>query len=211
MLYFKPFGYVEREVTGMSEKEKQEIVEEETLSDEIIDKETINNEASENEETQNNEDEKVKALQVELDNVSKEKEDLYQKVLRVQADFDNFRRRTKKEKENDLKYKSQELAMELLPVVDNFERALQVEIGDDVMKNFVEGMNMIYRQLTTALDKAGIEEIPAEGEPFDPNLHQAVMQVNEEDKESNTVVEVLQKGYKLKDRVIRPAMVKVNQ
>ncbi len=150
-------------------------------------------------------------LEQEIEQLKTEKDELQQKLLRVQADFENFRKRTKKERENDLKYKSQDIALELLPVVDNFERALQVEMEEEAARKLVEGMEMIYRQLLQALQNAGIEEIKAEGEPFDPHYHQAVMQVKEEDKESNIVLEVLQKGYLLKDRVIRPAMVKVNE
>ncbi|MYL33416.1 nucleotide exchange factor GrpE [Pontibacillus yanchengensis] len=147
----------------------------------------------------------------EVEQLRQEKDETYQRLLRLQADYDNFRRRSQKEREDDLKYKSQDLVEELLPIVDNFERALQTEVQDDSAKSFVEGINMVYRQLKDALNKQGVEEIPAVGEEFDPNMHQAVMQVNDENYESNVVVEELQKGYKLKDRVIRPSMVKVNQ
>jgi molecular chaperone GrpE len=162
------------------------------------------------EEPQNNESNEAK-LQAEIESLKKEKEEVYQRLLRAQADFENFRRRTTKERENDLKYRSQEVVMELLPVIDNFERALQVEVTGEGAEKFVEGMKMIYRQLLQVLENSGVEEIKAEGEPFDPHVHQAVMQVEEADKESNMVIEVFQKGYKLKDRVIRPAMVKVSQ
>ncbi|KGP73144.1 nucleotide exchange factor GrpE [Pontibacillus yanchengensis] len=147
----------------------------------------------------------------EVEQLRQEKDETYQRLLRLQADYDNFRRRSQKERENDLKYKSQDLVEELLPIVDNFERALQTDVQDDSAKSFVEGMNMVYRQLKDALNKQGVEEIPAVGEEFDPNMHQAVMQVDDENYGSNVVVEELQKGYKLKDRVIRPSMVKVNQ
>lgn len=147
----------------------------------------------------------------ELAKLQKENEELYHKFLRIQAEYDNFRKRTQREKAADLKYKSQALVTELLPVVDNFERALQAKPTDDSSKNFVEGIEMVYRQLTTALEKEGVEVIETVGEVFDPNIHQAVMQVEDDNFESNTVVEELQKGYQLKDRVIRPAMVKVNQ
>lgn len=179
------------------EEKDQEVVEEaneveQELVDEVID----------------NEDETVDS---EFEALKQEKDDLYHRLLRVQAEYDNFRKRTQKEKEADRKYKSQSIVTELLPVVDNFERALQVEVKDESAKSVVEGLNMVYRQLKDALQKEGVEEIKTEGEVFDPHLHQAVMQVEDEQYESNTVVEELQKGYKLKDRVIRPAMVKVNQ
>ncbi|MCD5323629.1 nucleotide exchange factor GrpE [Pontibacillus sp. HN14] len=144
----------------------------------------------------------------ELAKLQQEKDETYQRLLRLQADYDNFRRRTQKDRENDRKYKSQSLIEELLPALDNFERALQVEAQDE---KYAEGMNMVYKQLKSALEKEGLEEIPAVGEEFDPHMHQAVMQVEDENYESNVVVEELQKGYKLNDRVIRPSMVKVNQ
>ncbi len=160
------------------------------------------------EEEQDNQDNQE---DTEKEQLKQEKDEAQQRLIRLQADYDNFRRRTQKERENDLKYRSQDLINELLPVLDNFERALQVEVKDEAAQNFVEGMNMVYRQLKDALTKEGVEEIPSQGEPFDPHMHQAVMQVEDENYDSNVVVEELQKGYKLKDRVIRPAMVKVNQ
>ncbi|KGX88928.1 nucleotide exchange factor GrpE [Pontibacillus litoralis] len=147
----------------------------------------------------------------EVEQLQQEKDEMYERLLRLQADYDNFRRRTKVERANDLKYKAQDLAEELIPALDNFERALQMDVQDEAAQKFVEGMNMVYRQITDALEKQGVEVIAAKGELFDPQYHQAVMQVEDENYESNVVVEELQKGYKLKDRVIRPSMVKVNQ
>ncbi|WP_026771150.1 MULTISPECIES: nucleotide exchange factor GrpE [Sediminibacillus] len=147
----------------------------------------------------------------EIEALKKEKDDVYQRLLRLQAEYDNFRKRTQKEKEADLKYKSQSLVSELLPVVDNFERALDTAPDDESTAGFVDGIKMVYRQLKDALEKEGVEEIKTEGEPFDPTIHQAVMQVEDDQYESNVVVQELQKGYLLKDRVVRPAMVKVNQ
>ncbi|MDX8045937.1 nucleotide exchange factor GrpE [Gracilibacillus sp. S3-1-1] len=147
----------------------------------------------------------------EVEQLQKEKNDLQDRLLRVQAEYDNFRKRTQKEKEANLKYKSQSIVTELLPVLDNFERALQVEIEDKAAKGVVEGLEMVYRQLKTVLNNEGVTEIETENQMFDPNLHQAVMQVEEEGYDSNQIVETLQKGYQLKDRVVRPAMVKVNQ
>ncbi|WP_053219117.1 nucleotide exchange factor GrpE [Virgibacillus senegalensis] len=147
----------------------------------------------------------------EIEALKKEKDEVYQRLLRIQAEYDNFRKRTQKEKEADLKYKSQTLVTELLPVVDNFERALDTVPDDETAAGFVDGIKMVYRQLKDALEKEGVEEIKTEGEVFDPTVHQAVMQVEDDQYESNVVVQELQKGYLLKDRVIRPAMVKVNQ
>ncbi|MEC2160045.1 nucleotide exchange factor GrpE [Virgibacillus halodenitrificans] len=154
-------------------------------------------------------DEQLK-LQEENEALKKEKDEVFQRMLRVQAEFDNFKKRSQREKEADRKYKSQDLVNELLPAVDNFERALQVETTED-NAGFVEGITMVYRQIKEALKSQGVEEIDSVDKEFDPNLHHAVMQVEEEDKEPNIIVEELQKGYVLKDRVIRPAMVKVNK
>ncbi len=147
---------------------------------------------------------KIADLQAKLD----ESEN---KMLRIQADFDNFRRRTRLDQEAAQKYRAQSIVSDILPALDNFERALQIEANNEQTKSLLQGMNMVYNQLVQALQNEGVETIQSVGETFDPHLHQAVMQVEDENYESNTVVEELQKGYKLKDRVIRPAMVKVNQ
>ncbi|MCP8616915.1 nucleotide exchange factor GrpE [Salirhabdus salicampi] len=184
----------------MEEKDVQENVVEETVPEEV--------EASES--AADAETTELDALKQEMEQLQEDNATLQDKLVRTQADFDNFRKRMKKEKEQDLKYKSQSVMTELLPVLDNFERALQTEQSDN-SQGFVEGVEMVYRQLKQALEKEGLEEIATVGEQFDPHLHQAVMQASEADKDDNEVVEELQKGYKLKDRVIRPAMVKVNQ
>ncbi|QDF56644.1 heat shock protein, GrpE [Bacillus velezensis] len=133
------------------------------------------------------------------------------KLLRVQADFENYKRRSRLEMEAAQKYRSQNVVTEILPALDNFERALQVEAESEQTKSLLQGMEMVRRQLMDALEKEGVQAIEAVGQEFDPNLHQAVMQVEDENFGSNIVIEELQKGYKLKDRVIRPSMVKVNQ
>ncbi|CKE24005.1 heat shock protein GrpE [Streptococcus pneumoniae] len=109
------------------------------------------------------------------------------------------------------KYRAQSLVSDILPALDNFERAMQVEATDEQTKSLLQGMEMVHRQLLEALTKEGVEVIEAVGKQFDPNEHQAIMQVEDSEFESNAVVEEFQKGYKLKDRVIRPSMVKVNQ
>ncbi|MDY0408489.1 nucleotide exchange factor GrpE [Virgibacillus soli] len=149
-------------------------------------------------------------LQGELEKAKKEKEDLYERLLRLQAEYDNFKRRSQKEKQDARKYQSQDLVTELLPALDNFERALQAETTEHTA-SFVEGMLMIQRQLMDALTSQGVSTIETVGEKFDPNIHHAVMQVESEEYETDTVVEELQRGYLLKDKVIRPAMVKVNK
>ncbi|WP_304067132.1 nucleotide exchange factor GrpE [Megamonas hypermegale] len=126
---------------------------------------------------------------------------------RLQADFMNFRRRNEKEREELSSVIVQGLIKDLLPIIDNFERALAVEEAKGSALH--DGITMIYNQLIASLQKNGLEEIKAAGEKFDPNFHQAVMRVEDPEKEDNTVEEVLQKGYTVQGRVIRPSMVKV--
>lgn len=149
-------------------------------------------------------EQKIAELQAKLDETEN-------KMLRAQADFDNFKRRSRLDQEAAQKYRAQSLVSEIIPALDNFERALQIEADNDQTKSLLQGVNMVYNQLVQALKNEGVEAINSVGEQFDPHLHQAVMQIEDENYESNSVVEELQKGYKLKDRVIRPAMVKVNQ
>lgn len=192
---------------GGDEMDEKTMNQDHEIQEDINDSEKTDEKVEATEEAANSENEEQSKIQ----QLEQEKEELQNKLLRTQADFDNFRRRTQIEKETDSKYKSQELVTEILPVLDNFERALQANVEEDSAHSFVDGVKMVYNQLHQALEKAGVEEIAAEDEQFDPNMHQAVMQVQEEGYESNQVVEVLQKGYTLKDRVIRPAMVKVNE
>ncbi|EKU70732.1 hypothetical protein HMPREF9161_01778 [Selenomonas sp. F0473] len=140
------------------------------------------------------------ALEAEL----KEKSD---RILRLQADFENFRRRTAKEKEELTAVITQNMLGDLLPLLDNFERAMAVEQTDG--EAFRKGVEMIFTQLREVLEKNGLEQIEAEGRPFDPNVHQAVMRVENPDIADGTVTQELQKGYRVKGRVIRPSMVQV--
>lgn|SRR5690554_4951398 len=197
-------------VNSMAELNKEENVAQEDQLEETLE----NQESAEVEEElvdDQPEEDKDESLEAKYQQLEAEKTELFEKYLRLQAEYDNYRKRTQREKAADLTYKSQKLATELLPVIDNFERALQTSSDDEAVKSFFEGMEMIYRNLLTVLEAEGIEVIPAVGEAFDPTMHQAVMQVQDDQYDSNIVVEELQKGYRLKDRVLRPAMVKVNQ
>ena len=134
-----------------------------------------------------------------------------QRYMRTQADFANFKKRTDGEKLQISEVVKMEVLQNVLPVVDNFERALQVpqdKLTDD-LKSFVDGYEMIYKQLMTVLEKEGVVKIDAVGKPFDPNYHQAVMRVASDEYDNDVVVEVLQEGYLLGDKTLRPAMVKV--
>lgn len=145
--------------------------------------------------------------EVEIEKLVKEREDLYQRLARLQADFDNFRKRSRKEQEDFARYASQNLVERLLPVLDNFSRALEAEYGDN--NSLKAGVEMTYRQLFEVLSQEGLTVIEAKGQTFDPEYHEAVMQEETDEYPDGTVIEVFQKGYKLKNKVIRPAMVKV--
>lgn len=154
-----------------------------------------------------------------------EVEDLKEEIVKLQeelttsknayfkayADTENTKKRLQNEADNARKYRLQSFASEILPVVDSFERAVQVELQDENIKNYVKGFEMIYSQLVDVLKREGVEEIDALNQPFDPNFHQALMQEKVDGVEAGMVVEVLQKGYKLKDRVIRASLVKVSE
>ena len=135
--------------------------------------------------------------------------ELEERYLRLQADYSNFRRRSGEEKQQMHLLGMEKLALDILPVLDNFEPALAT--GDVKDEKFYEGMKMIADQFRNELAKNEIVEIDALNAPFDPNLHHAVMTEEKEGVEADVVIDVLQKGYKLKDRVIRPAMVKVSK
>jgi molecular chaperone GrpE len=137
-------------------------------------------------------------------------EDYYGQLQRLQADFDNYRKRTQKEKLELIKYASERLVVELLPVLDNFDRAVSSAKVNPDFTAFSQGVEMILRQMQTALSKEGLKAMDAVGQPFDPNLHEAVLRVASEEHPENTVVEELQKGYYLKEKVLRPCMVKVS-
>jgi molecular chaperone GrpE len=153
---------------------------------------------------------KEQRLLKELEEQRKTAEEYYQRYLRSQADFDNYRKRTLKEKEELVQYASMKLVGELLPVLDNFERAIASSKENKDFDALAKGVDMIFRQFEQVLAREGLKPIEAVGRPFDPEFHQAIMQVESEDHEEGTVVEEVQKGYMLKDKVLRPAMVKVS-
>ncbi len=145
--------------------------------------------------------------------LEEEKKTLEEKMRYVQAELINYRKRKEEETANMLKYANQDLILELIGVIDNFERAIKLDDNDltDELSKFLAGFKMIYATLTDILRKYGVEEISRAGEIFDPALEEALMTDSVDDREEDEVLEVLLKGYKLKDRVIRPASVKVNK
>lgn len=144
----------------------------------------------------------------ELQQLADENEEKY---LRIYAEFENYKRRIQKENEINKTYQSQRVLTDILPAIDNIERALQIEGDDETFKSLQKGVQMVHESLINALKDNGLEVIKTEGEAFDPNIHQAVVQDDNPDFESGEITQELQKGYKLKDRVLRPSMVKVNQ
>ncbi len=131
--------------------------------------------------------------------------------LRLRADYENFKRRAHLDREAADKYKAQNLLSNLLPVLDNFERAMQVETASEESQSLRKGLDMVYKTLVEATEREGLQVIEANDVMFDPNLHQAVMTETDDTKESGMILQELQKGYKYKDRVLRPSMVKVNE
>ena len=172
----------------VEEKIHSEENEEEVLEDEIIEEEDD-------------------SLEDEIDQTEQEIADLKNSLSRIQADFINFKNRTQKEKSQSIALANEGLILRLLPVIDDLERALEQE---NCSNEFSEGIEMIYKNMIEILKGEGLEEVPGMGEPFDPNFHHAVVMEDSEELESNHVIEVLQKGYSLNNKVIRPSMVKVS-
>ena len=144
--------------------------------------------------------------------ISKQQEEideLSNRLLRLQADFDNFRKRTEKEKSTMYEMGAKDIIERMLPVVDNFERGLASIPEGEKNTAFAEGMEKIYKQFQKVLEDAGVKAIEAAGQPFDPNFHNAVMHVEDESLGENIVAEELQKGYMYRDSVVRHSMVKV--
>lgn len=136
-----------------------------------------------------------------------EKQESEERLKRLQADFENFRRRTRQEKEELAAVVTQGLLTDMLPLLDNFQRAMAAEAKD--IESFKQGVEMIYKQFQDALAKNGLEAIDTTDAKFDPNFHQAVMRVQDPEKEDDTIAAELQKGYMAKGRVLRPSMVQV--
>lgn len=148
------------------------------------------------------------SIRANLEKAEKELGDMRDRHLRKLAEFENFKKRTEKEKSDYFRHALGELFRELLPVLDNFERALAQRPAGGEEDEYHQGISLIYRHLSDTLKRRGLTEVPTDG-PFDPNLHEAVVKVETDQAPPNTVLEVLQKGYSLNDRLLRPAFVKV--
>lgn len=151
----------------------------------------------------------VEELEKQLANLRSEKSDIYDKLLRKAADFDNYRKRTEKEKREQQQYALADFMSELIHTLDNFERAF-AHTDEQVSPEYQKGMQLIYRQLRDLMEKKGLRPIPVEGKPFDPNIHEAISREERDDLPDGTVLEELQKGYFFRDKLLRPALVKVS-
>jgi len=186
-------------------KQEQEVKDDDKTGEETIDIE--NQEDSPEKEKSQVEDETKNEQESESELKDKQLEEINNKLLRLQADFLNYKTRTEKEKFKYYNDAIEDLVCEMLPILDNFERALENLESDE---NLSQGVEMILNQFINLLKKYGVEEIDALGKKFDPKLHHGVS-TEESDEEEDIVVEVFQKGYKLKDKVIRPSMVKISK
>lgn len=189
----------------MSEEQRKEA---QTPEDEVK-KETGSAETSETPEEDNAPE--AEKTEEKAEEKSEEKaDDGNEKYVRLMAEFQNYKKRVAKEKNDIREYATEKLVMELLPVLDNFERALAASAEDDPA-GYAKGMELIFTQMVTELQKSGLAEVEAEGQDFDPTKHNAVMTEENEELESGKVSKVLQKGYALNDKVIRPSMVAVTK
>ena len=209
----------------MEENKNQEVVEEaveETLEADVQAEETEGatadnaeaevTEAEQSEETEEAAEptkEKSKLFKKKKDPKDEKIEELSDKLLRQMAEFDNFRKRTEKEKSAMYEIGAKDIVEKLLPVVDNFERGFSTVTEEDKEDAFVTGMEMVYKQLMTMLETVGVKPIEAVGQEFNPDLHNAVMHVEDETVGDNIIVEEFQKGYTYRDSVVRYSMVKV--
>ena len=198
--------------------QEQEVEQMDTVSEEVVDAAAEDTtEAPETEQALTKEEikaakKKAKAEKAEKKDKYKEKiEELEDRVKRQMAEFENFRKRTDREKTQMFETGAKSVIEKILPVVDNFERGLQTTVSEGGNDAFMEGMNMVYKQLMTELENIGVKPIEAIGTEFNPDFHNAVMQVESEEFESGIVAQELQKGYLYHDTVVRHSMVAVVQ
>lgn len=210
----------QRQTNDVKEEAAQEVTEELTNKDEqtehadpeAMQDETIDAKAeAQNESSGSTSSDEIDKLEQEISALKSQLEEQQQRMLRIQADYDNFRRRTREEKEQMRTYASLPLLENLLPFIDNFERAMASSKEHPDFDSLMKGLEMIYDQLQNILEQEGLKVIDAVGHPFNPEFHQAVMQVEDDEYGEGIIVEQLQKGYQLKEKVIRPSMVKVNK
>jgi molecular chaperone GrpE len=156
-------------------------------------------------------DKKAKKLSVQLEDLKKEKAELFEKLQRVSADYANYQKRGPKQIADSIAYEKKAILKSFLPALDNFEHTLAAEQTAEDVEGFAKGVRIVYDQMLTILKSHGVEPIDALGEKFNPAIHEAMMQKHEPEQEDNVVLEEFQKGYKLNDQVIRPGKVIVNK
>ena len=171
--------------------------------------ETSETEANVDEETKNSSENKDNVKNEEYSKLKADYDKLNQQYVRLAADFDNFRKRQEQERENLIKYGTEAALKKMIEVLDNFERGQKALENVDDCQKIKESFNLVHKQVYEALSKLGLEEIKAVGEEFDPNFHEAVMQTPTSEQPEHTVINELQKGYKLGDKVLRPTLVNV--
>ena len=196
----------ESEVEEASDNKDEAEAEDASKEAEDASQETEETSEEDNEEASEDSKDKKSSKKDKKNKAQEIIDELNDKVMRQMAEFENFRKRSDKEKTQMYDMGAKSILEKILPVVDNFERGLDAATDGD---SFADGMKMIYKQLMTSLEEAGVKEIEAEGEEFNPDYHNAVMHVEDEELGENVVVEVLQKGYMYNDTVLRHAMVKV--
>ena len=196
---------------AVSEEMKKEDLKDPSNMEQEVSEESAseNTEASAEEETKEKAPEKEGFFKKKKDPKDEKIEELTDRVKRQMAEFDNYRKRTDKEKKQNYEIGASDFILKILPVVDNFERGLGAMTDADKQSSFAQGIEMIYKQLTKVLEDEGVTVIEAQGKEFDPMLHNAVMQQPSEEYESGIVIQELQKGYKYKDKVLRHSMVMV--
>lgn len=191
------------EMCSKEENINEDIEQTQTCVEETLNKKEKKKKKKENKEVEAL-NEKIVALEEELGKTKNA-------YFKAYADTENLKKRLQNDADMLRKYRIQSFALDMLPAIDNLERALKVEVTSDEMKTYIEGINMVYQQLMNSLQNEGVSVIEAEGTPFDPNIHQALMQEKVDGVESGMVVEEIQKGYMLKDRVLRATLVKVSE
>ena len=202
----------EEKKTNEQEKVVQDEIEEEPTPEKEVDKKepgkknTVKEKLKDkiNEKKEPSSEEVIASLQEEMARLKND-------VARAYADTENMKKRLQKEADTAKKYRFQQAGLELLQILDNMGMALNVQSESEELKNYVKGFEMIYQQLQRVLENEGVKEIEADGKPFDHNTMQALMQEKQEGVEAGIVLEVMQKGYMLKDRILRPALVKVSE
>ena len=188
-------------------KKTAEATKEEAAEDEAKEAETEDSKESDTEEKKSGK--KLFGKKDKKDKKDEKIEELTDRLTRQMAEFDNFRKRTEKEKSQMYEVGAKDIIEKILPVVDNFERGLDAVKEEDKEDPFIQGMEKVYKQLMTTLEGIEVKPIEAVGQEFDPNLHNAVMHVEDENLGENIIAEEFQKGYMVQGRVIRPSMVKV--